>query len=48
VVAHRARQHHVDLAAQGGMNEAVQERVVGRRVWTQQELALQWKNFVAN
>ena len=40
VVAHRARQEHVDLAAQRGGDQAVQERVVGRRVRSQQELAL--------
>jgi hypothetical protein len=32
VVAHRARQQHVDLAAQRGGDQAVQERVVGHRV----------------
>src|SRR6188474_3242636 len=40
VVAHRARQDHVDVAAHGGVDEAVEERVVGRVVWPQQELAL--------
>jgi hypothetical protein len=40
VVAHRARQQHVDLAAQRGDDQAVEERVVGRRVRAQQELAL--------
>jgi hypothetical protein len=40
VVAHRARQQHVDLAALCGSDQAVQESVVGDRVRTQQELAV--------
>lgn len=40
VVAHRAWQQHFDLATQRGMDEAVQDRVVGRRVGAQQKLAL--------
>jgi hypothetical protein len=40
VVAHRAWQHHVDLAAQGRVDQAVQERIVGRWVGAQQELPL--------
>jgi hypothetical protein len=40
VVAHRARQHHVDLAAHGRVAQAVQERIVGRWVGAQQELPL--------
>jgi hypothetical protein len=40
VITHRARQHDVDLAAQRGVDQAVQEAIVGRLVRAQQELAL--------
>jgi hypothetical protein len=40
VVAHRAREQYVDLAAQRGGDQAVPERVGGRRVGAEQELAL--------
>ena len=40
VIAHRARQHDVNLAAQCGVDQAIQERVVGGLVRSQQELAL--------
>jgi hypothetical protein len=40
VVAHGARQQHMDLAPQRRMDQAVEERVVGRGVRAEQELAL--------
>ncbi|HSR99972.1 MAG TPA: hypothetical protein VLM79_23115, partial [Kofleriaceae bacterium] len=40
VIAHRARQHDIDLAPPRGVDKAVQEAVVGRLVRAQQELAL--------
>src|SRR5262249_52410507 len=40
VDAHRARQEDLDLAAQGGGDQAVQERVVDGGVGAEQELAL--------
>jgi len=40
MVTHRARQQHVDLAAQRSSDQAIQERIIGRRVQPQQELAL--------
>jgi hypothetical protein len=40
MIAHRAGQQDVDLAAQRGGDQAVQEGVVGRGVRAEQELAL--------
>jgi hypothetical protein len=40
VVAHRARKQHVDLAPQCGMDQAVEECIVGRGIRAEQELAL--------
>jgi hypothetical protein len=40
VVAHHAGQEHVDVTPQGGVDQAVQEGIVGRRVGAEQELPL--------
>src|ERR1043165_1123074 len=40
VVTHRAGQQDLDLAPQRRCDQAVQERIVGRRVGAKQELAL--------
>src|SRR5262245_17823830 len=40
VVTHRARQEHVDLTAQGGVDQAVEEGVDGGHIGAQQELTL--------
>jgi len=40
VIAHRTRQQDVDLGAQRGSDQTVEEGVVGRGVGSEQELAL--------